>query len=361
MTCLIIAEAGVNHNGDERLAFQLVDEAVKAGADVVKFQTFKSELLATKDAKQAQYQQKNSQVVESQLAMLKRLELSHDCHKRLQQYCQQQGIEYLSTAFDEQSLRFLVDEIGLTRLKIPSGELTNAPFILQHALTGCDLIISTGMATVEEIHFALAIISFGLLNLNQENITPSEQAFLQAYESEAGQALLQKKVTILHCTTEYPAPYDEVNLNALPFLANEFHLPVGYSDHTVGIVVSTAAVVKGAVVIEKHFTLDRNLPGPDHKASLEPDELKQLINDIRIVEQALGRYQKQTTQSELKNIAVARKSIFAKHDIKKGQLITSEDLDVMRPGDGLSARYYFQIVNTVAKHDYLAGETLRLD
>lgn len=361
MTCLIIAEAGVNHNGSEEMAYQLIDAAVKSGVDIVKFQTFKSELLAAKSAKKADYQKQNTQVLESQFSMLKRLELDFSAHKRLRNYCLDQGIEYLSTAFDEESLNFLVNDLQLKRLKIPSGEITNAPFILQHALTGCDLILSTGMASVEEIGFALSVIAYGLLAKHSEPKEPSEQAFKEAFDSQQGQALLKQKVVILHCTTEYPAPYDEVHLNALPFLAKTFELPVGYSDHTQGVVVSSAAVVKGACVIEKHFTLDRNLPGPDHKASLEPDELNQLVRDIRIVEQALGNYQKQTTPSEQKNIAVARKSLFARRDIQKGDVIRACDIDIMRPGDGLSARYYYQVLDSVAKADYHAGDSFIID
>ncbi|NES62423.1 N-acetylneuraminate synthase family protein, partial [Vibrio parahaemolyticus] len=249
---LIIAEAGVNHNGQEELAFALVDAAHEAGADIVKFQTFKAKNLVTEEAKQAEYQVTNTKKQESQLAMLSRLELSYEIHHDLVKYCNSLGIEFLSTAFDLESLDFLVNDLGLTRLKLPSGELTNAPLVLAHARTGCDLIVSTGMATLSEIEAALGVIAFGYTAAQDEK--PSMLGFQEAYASEAGQKALKEKVTILHCTTEYPAPMAEINLRSMDTLGRAFDLAAGYSDHSEGITIPIAAVARGAVLIEKHFT-----------------------------------------------------------------------------------------------------------
>jgi N-acetylneuraminate synthase len=253
---LIIAEAGVNHNGDEKLAFELVDAAWKAGADIVKFQTFKAKNLVTAEAVQADYQVANTQKKESQLEMLSRLELSWDAHHKLIDYCKKLGIEFLSTAFDSESLNFLVNELGISRLKLPSGELTNAPLVLEHARTGCDIIVSTGMATLAEIESALGVIAFGYTA--EKNALPGVEAFQHAYASVEGQKALKEKVTILHCTTEYPAPLNEINLRVMDTLKQAFDLPAGYSDHSEGITIPVAAVARGAVVIEKHLTLDKN-------------------------------------------------------------------------------------------------------
>ncbi|WP_448249225.1 N-acetylneuraminate synthase [Thalassotalea agariperforans] len=368
MTTLIIAEAGVNHNGSVEMAFKLVDAAVKSGVDIVKFQTFKSDLLASEDAEQAQYQVTNSGKKESQQAMLKKLELSFDQHLAVKTYCQQQGIEYLSTAFDFDSLDFLVKVMKLTKLKIPSGEITNAPFILAHALTGTELIVSTGMADLSEIEFALSVIAFGLIEQLKQNenkqytpLKPCAERFKQALTSQLGQQLLAEKVSLLHCTTEYPAPLAEVNLNAMDLMATTFSLPVGYSDHTEGLLVSIAAVAKGAHIIEKHFTLDRSLPGPDHQASIEPDELTELVKNIRAIDLALGEKIKMASPSEKKNIAVARKSIFAARTIKQGEVITADDIVVMRPGDGLSAAHYYDVIGNRAIRDFSIGESLAID
>lgn len=353
---LIIAEAGVNHNGDEKLAFALVDAAVAAGADIVKFQTFKAAALATADAKQADYQQRNTGQAESQLDMLRRLELSYDVHLKLQTYCQQQGIGFLSTAFDEQSLQFLLDDVQLTRLKIPSGEITNAPLVLQHAKSGHDLIVSTGMANLADIEATLGVIAFGLTA--PIHAKPSAQAFAKAYASVEGQAALRQKVTLLHCTTEYPAPPAEINLKAMDTMAAAFGLPVGYSDHSAGIHIAVAAVARGAVVLEKHFTLDKELPGPDHKASLEPHELSAMVSAIRQVEQALGDGIKRATSSELANKAVARKSLVAACAITAGDTLTTQHLACKRPGTGLSPFLYWDLLGRKACRDYTEGEPL---
>lgn len=360
---LIIAEAGVNHNGDEQLAYQLVDAAIAAGVNIVKFQTFKAENLVTKHAQQAQYQQQNTDKQQSQYQLLKQLELPYESHKAIKRYCDQKGIEYLSTAFDQQSLRFLVDDMQLKRLKIPSGELTNSPFVLEHARTGCDLIVSTGMATLAEIEQALGVIAYGYLQY-QQNTTDSETLspiiFSQAFQSDAGQKLLMEKVTLLHCTTEYPAPFNEVNLNVLEALRREFKLAVGYSDHTQGIVVPIAAVAKGAQVIEKHFTLSRTLEGPDHKASIEPNELIAMIEAIRVTEQTLGSGVKEPSPSEFKNRDIARKSLVAIAPIALGDTFTKDNVGIMRPGNGISPTNYWQVLGKTAEKPFENGDLIEM-
>jgi N-acetylneuraminate synthase len=353
---LIIAEAGVNHNGDEKLAFELVDAAWKAGADIVKFQTFKAKNLVTAEAVQADYQVANTQKKESQLEMLSRLELSWDAHHKLIDYCKKLGIEFLSTAFDSESLNFLVNELGISRLKLPSGELTNAPLVLEHARTGCDIIVSTGMATLAEIESALGVIAFGYTA--EKNALPGVEAFQHAYASVEGQKALKEKVTILHCTTEYPAPLNEINLRVMDTLKQAFDLPAGYSDHSEGITIPVAAVARGAVVIEKHSTLDKNMEGPDHKASLEPDELAAMVNAIRQVEQALGHTIKSPTISEIKNKSVARKSLVAAKPINAGEKFTPENIAIKRPGTGMSPYNYWNMLDKDAGHAYKPGEPI---
>jgi len=353
---LIIAEAGVNHNGDEKLAFELVDAAHKAGADIVKFQTFKAKKLVTAEAAQADYQVKNTQKEESQLAMLTRLELSYEVHHQLLDYCNNLGIEFLSTAFDSESLAFLVNDLGLKKLKIPSGEITNTPLVLEHAQTGCDLIVSTGMATLAEVEAVLAVIAFGYVS--DANSAPSNEAFQAAYFSEAGQKAIQEKVTLLHCTTEYPTPMTDINLKAMDTLAGAFRLPVGYSDHSAGITVAIAAVAKGAILIEKHFTLDNTLPGPDHKASLEPEELNAMINAIRATEVALGDGIKGPRPSELRNKPIARKSLVAGSSVKQGDIFDEQNLAVMRPGTGISPSQYWYFLGKTAQKSYRVGELI---
>lgn len=355
---LIIAEAGVNHNGQLDLAFQLVDAAVEAGVDIIKFQTFKAEKLVTQKAKQAHYQSINTNKVESQYSMLKKLELSFDEHLMVRNYCQVKGVEYLSTAFDEDSLQFLVNDIGLKVLKIPSGELTNAPLLLEHAYTGRDLIVSTGMATLAEIASALGVIAYGYLHAKSKANKPNMQAFKMAYDSMEGKKILADKVSLLHCTTEYPAPVAEINLNAMALMKDKFGLPVGYSDHTEGILIPIIAVAKGAVIIEKHFTLSRNMSGPDHKASIEPKELTQMVRDIRLVELGLGDSCKSPSLSELKNIPVARKSIVASKSIAKGECYTADNLAVLRPGSGISPMGYFDLLGSKANKAYQQGELI---
>ncbi|MBW4967889.1 N-acetylneuraminate synthase [Pseudoalteromonas sp. CR1] len=352
---LIIAEAGVNHNGSDELAFSLVDAAHQAGADIVKFQTFKAKNLVTEDAQQAEYQITNSGQKESQYSMLKRLELSYETHHKLVKHCNDLGIEFLSTAFDSESLSFLVGDLGITRLKLPSGEITNAPLVLEHARTGCDLIVSTGMATLSEIEQVLSVIAFGYINPEGN---PTDETLQSAYFSEQGKQLLKEKVTLLHCTTEYPAPFGDINLNAMDTMKDAFKLKVGYSDHSEGIIVPVAAVSKGAVLIEKHFTVDKSLPGPDHKASLDPEELKAMVDGIRIVEKVLGDGIKGPRPSEVKNKNVARKSLVAANTITAGELFSKENLAVKRPGNGLSPLKYWNYLNKPSVKSYTAGDLI---
>lgn len=352
----IIAEAGVNHNGSEELAFKLIDAAYEAGADIVKFQTFKAKELTTSSAKQADYQKINSKKEETQLSMLSRLELSYEVHHKLIKYCSTLGIEFLSTAFDLDSLEFLVDELELKKLKIPSGEITNAPLVLAHARTGCDLIVSSGMATLAELEAVLGVIAFGYTAPTNE--LPSIEAFQKSYSSSEGRQALANKVTLLHCTTEYPAPLEEINLCAIDTMASAFKLPVGYSDHSEGILVPIAAVARGVTLIEKHFTLDKKMDGPDHKASLDPVELTDMVSSIRNVEKILGTGIKAPYPSELKNKAIARKSLVARKPIKKGDIFSEENIVVKRPEAGMSPYKYWSLLGVIAEADFEEGDTL---
>ena len=351
----IIAEAGVNHNGNLDMAFKLVDSAVKAGADAVKFQTFVADSLVSKTAKKAKYQAEVTDAAESQHGMLKRLELTQDQFAELQKYSKSKGIDFLSTAFDRESLKFLHQKLHLSTLKIASGELTNAPFILEHARTGCDLIISTGMADVDDIKNALSIVAFGYISKEDGKI-PRMSDFHTAYSSPDGQRLLLEKVTLLHCTTEYPTPLEKVNLNAMNGMRDLFGLRVGYSDHTKGITVPIAAAALGAEIIEKHFTLDCSMEGPDHRASLEPDELKSMVAAIRAIEIVLGSSEKKITASELVNRDAARKSIIALEDINKGDLYSESNIGIMRPGTGLSPFRFWDTLGCTAKKTIQAGD-----
>lgn len=319
----IIAEAGVNHNGSFDLALELVDKAVEAGADCVKFQTFVTENEISKNAKKAEYQLQNTDNMETEFGMVKKLELSFEQFKAIAAYCKEKGIIFLSTPFDLDSIAFL-ESMDIFCWKIPSGELTNLPYLIQIAKTHRNVIMSTGMCTVEEVQKAIDVLR----------------------EYGCGE------ITLLHCNTEYPTPYEDVNLRAMNTMKQIFELPVGYSDHTLGIEVPIAAVALGACVIEKHFTLDRKMEGPDHKASLEPNELKQMVQCIRNIEVALGTGKKEPSKSEKKNIVVARKSIVAKRKIKKGERLTEENICVKRPGDGISPMKWFEVLGTISKQDY---------
>ena len=351
MSVYVIAEAGVNHNGELALAHRLIDAAADAGADAVKFQTFVPELLASSQARRAAYQERNQPGEDSQLAMLQKLALSFDDHFELLAHCGERGIEFLSSPFDHQSADFLLNTLQLPRLKLGSGELTNAPLLWQLACSGRELILSTGMASLDEIRQALGLVCLAFADPAEQ---PPRDDFADCFEP----GLLQGRLSLLHCTTEYPCPLDAVNLRAMDQLGETFGLPVGYSDHTQGINVSIAAAARGARIIEKHFTLDRSLPGPDHPASLEPHELTAMVQGIREVSQALGSTRKQPAQVELGNAAVARKSLCAAVAIKKGERFSAENLCSKRPGTGLSPMHYWSLLGTSAARDYAADEPI---
>lgn len=351
----IIAEAGVNHNGSPDLALQLVDAAAEAGADAVKFQTFKSEAVVGRFAEKAAYQKGTTGQEESQLDMVRKLELSHDAHRAVLSRCRQRGIQFLSTPFDEGSARFLVQELDVPLLKVPSGEITNAPLLLAVARLGRPLIMSTGMATLGEVELALGIIAFAFLERIDQ---PNEAAFRDAWASEEGRAALAGSVSLLHCTTEYPAPFEQTNLAAMDTLATAFGLPVGFSDHTPGISIPIAAVARGATIIEKHFTLNRNLPGPDHQASLEPNELSAMITGIRQVEIAIGHGRKVPCPAEWNNRTIARRSLVAAHNVVRGEIWSTDNLTTKRPADGISPLLYWEVLGRPASRDYQADEHL---
>ncbi len=327
---LIIAEAGVNHNGNVEMAKELIRVAYECGADIVKFQTSKLDSLVSKHAQMADYQKKNLGVVESQKDMLKKLALEFDDFKELAAYCREVGITFLSTPFDIESIQFLdpLQDIW----KVPSGEITNYPYLVEIGKTGKPVIISTGMAEMNEIDNAIQVL--------KDNGT--------------------KDITILHCTTEYPAPIEDVNLNVMKTFEREFGLPVGYSDHTQGIEIDLAAAALGAVVIEKHFTLDRNLPGPDHKASLEPDELKAMVDGIRKVDFAMGSFEKHPSEAEMKNRLVARKSIVAKKKISCGELLTEDNITTKRPGSGVNPMRWNEVLGTKAIRNFEEDELIEI-
>lgn len=331
---LIIAEAGVNHNGSLELAKQLVDKAAEAGVDFIKFQTFKSEKLVSKFAKQAEYQQRNiGKKDDGQLAMLKKLELSEADHVELIAYCEQRGVKFFSTAFDLTTID-LLHSFNLGLWKIPSGEVTNYPYIRKIAQYHEPVILSTGMCELSDIEAAVKVLlEFGVQ---------------------------KEQITILHCNTEYPTPFQDVNLKAMLEIGEKFGVQIGYSDHTKGIEVPIAAVALGATVIEKHFTLDKNMEGPDHKASLEPDELKAMVSAIRNIEQALGSGHKTISESERKNIEIARKSIVAACPIKAGELLTEDNLTVKRPGNGISPMRWNEVIGTRATKDFEEEEVIVL-
>ena len=302
---LIIAEAGVNHNGSLDMAKLMIDAAVKAGADVVKFQTGKPENVISRNAAKAEYQLQTTGSGESQLEMVKKLELKKSDYHILVQHCKKQAIQFLSTPFDLDSVDFLSQTLGTPLLKLPSGEVTNPPLLFKSAQTGKPVILSTGMSTLGEVETALSILALGYLHPEED---PSMMKAQAAFCSEEGQHILNENVTVLHCTTEYPAPFESVNLRKMDTLRSSFGLPVGLSDHSSGIAISIAAVARGAKIIEKHFTLDRSLPGPDHKASLEPDEFRAMVEGIRAVDKALGKSVKIPATVELKNKSIVRRS-----------------------------------------------------
>ena len=322
MSIRIIAEAGVNHNGSMELAKKMVDKAKEAGADYIKFQTFQPEKLVSKYAAKAEYQKKTTGSEESQLEMLKKLALTREDFRELKDYCKEAGIGFISTPFDLESIDFL-ERLDMDFWKVPSGEITNLPYLIKIAKTGRPIVMSTGMCQMEEI----------------------EEALTWLKKSGAGE------ITLLHCNTQYPTPMEDVNLNAMQSLRRQFQLPVGYSDHTQGIEVPIAAVALGATVIEKHFTLDQTMEGPDHMASLAPEELTAMVRGIRNIEKALGDGEKGVTPSEMANRTVARKSIVAAGSIRKGEPFTETNLTVKRPGNGISPMNWFEVLGKVAKRD----------
>lgn len=328
---LIIAEAGVNHNGSIELAKQLIDIAVDAKVDAVKFQTFKSENLVCKYTSKAEYQKKTTSKDESQFEMLKKLELDIESHIFLMDYCKSKGIMFLSTAFDLESVE-LLNKLGMEIFKIPSGEITNYPYLRRIGALKKKVILSTGMCYLEEIEQAIKLL--------KDNGS--------------------EDILVLHCNTEYPTPIEDVNLNAMRTIKDKLQVEVGYSDHTLGIEISIAAVAMGAKVIEKHFTLDRNMDGPDHKASLEPNELKQMVKSIRNIEKALGNGIKVPSKSEIKNIEIARKSIVASRRIKKGEKFTEENLSCKRPQQGISPMKWMQVIGKTAIKDFEKDEMIIL-
>ena len=331
MSVFIIAEAGVNHNGSIELAYKLIDVASASGADAVKFQTFKAESLVSKNAQKAEYQKQGTNQSESQLSMLKKLELDSNAHKKLINYCKKKDIVFLSTPFDHESID-LLNELELQIFKIPSGEITNLTYLRHIGSLGKELILSTGMSTLKEIEEALIILT------------------------SAGTS--KDNITVLHANTMYPTPMEDVNLRAMQTIQDKFGVAVGYSDHTLGIEVDIAAVAMGATIIEKHFTLDKTMDGPDHKSSISPEELKAMVSSIRNIEEALGSSIKKPSKSEKPNITMARKSIVASKSIKKGELFTEKNITTKRPGTGISPMEWDSIIDKVAKRDYQIDDLL---
>jgi N-acetylneuraminate synthase len=351
---LVIAEAGVNHNGSIATALALIDAAADSGADVVKFQSFNAAKLVTRHAPKAQYQVSNTGEAGAQIDMLSRLELSREDHLVLIERAAQRGVRFMSTAFDAENLAFL-GGLGMPAIKIPSGDITCGPLLLQAARLRQKLIVSTGMCTLRDVENALGVLAFGL---TQSSEPRGVADFAAAFASADGQAALREKVTLLHCVTQYPAPAESVNLRAMATMAQAFGLPVGYSDHTLGIEVALAAVALGATVIEKHFTLDRNMRGPDHLASLEPGELARLVSGIRTISLALGSSAKQPATQEIPNLVVARRSLVAARAISRGEIITADMLAAKRPGSGIPPLQHWDLLGTRAVRDFAADEIL---
>jgi len=353
----IIAEAGVNHNGSLSIAKKMVDVAVSAGADAIKFQTFHAETLVVSGAPKAQYQMKRTAKKESQYAMLKKLELSFDEHRELADFCRRRHIEFMSTPFDAESVGFL-KKMKVKRFKLSSGEITNAPLLLETARSKVPILLSTGMSTIDEIRTALGVLAFGYFELLGE--FPGRVNFERAFRRFGGSLAFRDRVTLLHCTSEYPAPYDEINLRAMDTLAETFHLPIGFSDHSCGISCAIAAAARGAVVLEKHFTLDRKMQGPDHHASIGPAELTELVNSVRQIQQALGDGKKIAMPSEKKNRSIGRRSLVASRAMNKGELFSEENLTAKRPGCGLSPMRYFDLLGKKTKFDLKVNQEVVL-
>lgn len=345
----VIAEAGVNHNGQLALALELVDAAARAGADAVKFQTFVPESLVARGTAKAEYQKNATGADEDQLSMLRRLALGHDDFRAIKAHADKRSIRFLSTPFDLESLAFVVGELGVTPIKLSSGAVTHGPLLLSAARTGCDIILSTGMSTLDEVDAALGVLAYGYGG----GTSPSLTAF-----AAADRAVLAGKVTLLHCTSDYPARFEDINLKAMETLADRFGLPIGYSDHTLGTAVAVAAVARGACVIEKHFTLDREMDGPDHAASLEPRELADMIAAVRDVEAALGTPEKRPGPSELAVARVARPGLVASRPLAKGETFSAANMAVKR-GGGVSPMLWWDRLGRPAPTDLAADEPIR--
>jgi N-acetylneuraminate synthase len=352
----VIAEAGVNHNGSLEMALELIDAAAAAGADAVKFQTFKADRLVTKGAQKAAYQKQTTGIAESQCEMLTKLELTHEMHLALMARCRERAVEFLSTPFDPIILQYLVDVLGLRRIKLSSGEVTNGPFLLEAIRRSDHLILSTGMSSLGEVEEAIKVLGWGI---EDESSSPSSRLELNSYwPSNTVMEVLRERVILLHCTTEYPAAYAETNLRAMDTMRDLWGIPVGFSDHTPGITIPLAAIALGAEVIEKHITLDRGLPGPDHAASLEPSEFKSMIVGIRAVEDALGDGIKRPSTAEFANRTLVRKGLHAARAIPYGEILSTSNVAIKRPGSGLSPMAYWDVLGSVASRTYQEDEPI---
>lgn len=355
MSIFVIAEAGVNHNGDPDKAFKLIDEAVKSSANAVKFQTFKAKDLVTKSAPAANYQKKTAGF-DTQYKMLESLELNQKTQIELSNYAKKHSIEFMTTAFDSKSLEFVVENIGVNRLKISSGDLTNIPFLIEHARHNLDIILSTGASELHEVKEALSALAFGFISDKQDTITRDD--ILKAFDTEEGQNAIKEKVTLMHCTSEYPAPINDLNLKAIKTLHQEFGTRVGYSDHSAEVYVPSVAIAFGAQVIEKHFTLDKSLEGPDHSASLNGQELTEMIRMIKGTYESLGDGQKKPEKSEIKNREIIRKSICAAKKIMSGEEYTQNNISIRRPGHGLPPSRIWEVIGKIADRDYEEGDLI---
>ena len=354
----VIAEAGVNHDGDICVAEALVYAAVSAGADAIKFQTFDAESLTVKSAPKAPYQNLGTRESERQQTMLARLQLDKPEHRRLAALCEDLSIDFLSTPFDADSLNFLVNDLQLGTLKIGSGEITDGPLLLAAAKSGRRILLSTGMSTIADIEDALSVLAFGMVQ--QFDRAPGRSAFKDLYNSSAGRAVLKERVSLLQCTSAYPCPIEDINLRAIDTLRETFDLPTGLSDHSEGIVVPIAAAARGATIIEKHFTLDRHRPGPDHAASIEPPELTEMVSAVRAVKLAMGDGCKNLRAIEQDVARVARKSLVATKPIVKGEVLEPSHVGAKRPALGLSPMHYWDAIGTISDHDFAEDDAIIL-
>ena len=350
----VIAEAGVNHNGSTELAAQLVEAAAAAGADAVKFQTFRADDLVTRSAAKAAYQERTTGKAQSQYEMLKALELPVKAYSELVRLAHSKGLEFMSTAFDLESLKFLINEVGIKRIKIPSGDALTAPIVVEAARSGLPVILSTGACDLEEIRLSLGMIAAGIEDLK----APKLADFEKLSRDPAILRKLASRVTVLHCVTAYPAPLEEMNLRAIATISKEFGVPVGLSDHSTGTLCGPLAVALGAGMLEKHYTMDRSLPGPDHKASLVPAELSEYVRLSRDAARAMGDGQKRPTPSELQNRPVARRSLVAIRPIRAGEVLSAANIACKRPGTGVSSRAYFDVLGRTSSRDYAEDQLI---